>query len=87
MPIPMLVSIDEFRVGADRCVRPRVSHRICSSKPLKIPALTGVPTCPYKSIYLASIAATADTNADERSATGQCEGERARLRRDVGAGI
>ena len=33
--------------------------------------------------YLASVAATADTNADERSATGQRQGEGARLRRDV----
>ena len=33
--------------------------------------------------YLASVAAAADTNAEERSATGQRQGEGARLRRDV----
>ena len=36
---------------------------------------------------LASVAATADTNADERSATGQRQGEGAGLGRDIGAGI
>ena len=33
--------------------------------------------------YLASVAATADTNAEERCATGQRQGEGAGLRRDV----
>ena len=36
---------------------------------------------------LASVAATADTNADERSATGQRQGEGAGLRCDVGSGV
>ena len=88
MPIRMLVPVDEFRVGADRCVRPRVStsnrHPNKSNTPS---ARTGIPACPYKLIYLASIPATADTNADERSATSQRQGEGAGLRRDVGAGI
>ena len=37
--------------------------------------------------YLASVAATADTNAEERSATGQRQGEGARLGGDVGTGV
>ena len=37
--------------------------------------------------YLASVAATADTNADERSATGQRQGEGAGLGCNVGSGV
>ena len=86
--VAVMVPVDAVRVGADRCALPRVStlnrHPNKSNTPS---ARTGIPACPYKLIYLASIPATADTNTDERSATGQRQGEGARFRRDVGTGI
>ena len=84
MPIRMLVPVDEFRVGADRCVRPRVSLRLRIPKPKGKPRY-GQASRPARKDdrKLAGIPATANTNADERSATSQRQGEGARLRRDV----
>ena len=86
--VAVMVPVDEFRVGADRCVRPWVSLRLRIPKPKGKPRY-GQASRPARKDdrKLAGIPATANTNADERSATRQRQGEGARLRCDVGAGI
>ena len=64
-------------VGAGRCAGPRET---CSDLCGRTQRLC--PQC-----LLSSIAPTSDTNADERSATGQRQGEGARFWCNVGAGV
>ena len=69
-------------------VSARAYRVACASRNREYP-LHGQASRPARTedCYLASIPATADTNAKERSATGQRQSEGARLRRDVRAWV